>query len=854
MQVKYDRKLLIAIGRSRKASQWQNREMLWSELLDKLAQTTRTRETAAEYAALPKGDRDTIKDVGGFVGGYLKNGRRSNASVVNRCLVCLDADYADEGLLDDLDLTFINAYALYSTHSHTPEKMRLRLIIPLSRTVTPDEYAAVSRRIADELTLTRFDPTTFEPARLMYWPSTPEDGEFVFRYNDAPFLDPDAVLATYPDWTDASLWPTTRPLEERTRAKIGKQEDPLEKKGVIGAFCRAHSITDVLEHVLSDRYTPTEQEDRYTFIGGSTTGGLVVYDDKYAYSHHATDPAGGKLCNAFDLVRLHLFTPGGTAPDGSLVGDEADSVSAMRAYAAADEATCVQLTEERLRQAEKDFSEEPSTSAVSAVASAVSGTAASDTAYAAASAVSDNASTASGAAPENASTPAVSDTTIVAPPAWQSKLKYDKMGAIKNTLTNLLLIMQNDPQLKGVVFNQLSDGMEIRDDIAPVPWKHPSKFWRDADDKQIISYIETRYGAFSNRNYDVAIGKVTDDRSYHPIRDYLSSLPEWDRTPRIETLLIDYLGAPDNRYVRAVTRKTLCAAVKRVLQPGIKFDTMLVLNGPQGVGKSTLIAKLGGEWFNDSLSLNDTKDKTAAEKLQGFWIMEIGELAGLRKAEVETLRSFLSRQNDIYRASFGKRATPHLRQCVFFGTTNEESGYLRDTTGNRRFWPVKTPGTGYKHSWQLTREEIDQIWAEALYYVNSGEKIYLDSDLDALAQEEQREAMQTDEREGLVREYLDKLLPEDWETMDLAERRGFLRGDAFTGGNRVGTVRRNTVCALEIWCECLGRESGAIRRSDSNDIFSMLARIGWKKAETNSLGVRRLPLYGPQRCFDRPEA
>ena len=811
MNVTHDGKLLIAVGRSRKSAQWQNRELQWSELLDKLAQTTRTRETAAEYAALPKGERDNIKDVGGFVGGYLKNGKRNNASVVNRCMVCLDADYADEGLLDDLDLTFINAYALYSTHSHTPEKMRLRLIIPLSRTVTPDEYAAISRRIADELTLTRFDPTTFEPARLMYWPSTPEDGEFVFRYNDAPFLDPDAVLATYPDWTDASLWPTTRPLEERTRAKIGKQEDPLEKKGIIGAFCRAHSITDVLEHILSDRYTPTEQEDRYTFIGGSTTGGLVVYDDKYAYSHHATDPAGGKLCNAFDLVRLHLFTPGGTALDGSQVGDEASSISAMRAYAATDEATRIQLTEERLQQASEDFSEE--------------------------SLEQNQLNTAEASSAD-----------------WQSKLTYDKMGNLKNTLTNLLLIVQNDPQLKGVVFNQLSDGMEIRDDIAPVPWKHPSKFWRDADDKQIISYIETRYGAFSNRNYDIAIGKVTDDRSYHPIRDYLSALPEWDQTPRIETLLIDYLGAPDNRYVRAVTRKTLCAAVKRVLQPGVKFDTMLVLNGPQGVGKSTLIAKLGGEWFNDSLSLNDTKDKTAAEKLQGFWIMEIGELAGLRKAEVETLRSFLSRQNDIYRASFGKRATPHLRQCVFFGTTNEESGYLRDTTGNRRFWPVKTPGTGYKHSWQLTREEIDQIWAEALYCVNSGEKIYLDSDLDALAQEEQREAMQTDEREGLVREYLDKLLPEDWETMDLAERRGFLRGDAFTGGNRVGTVRRNTVCALEIWCECLGRESGAIRRSDSNDIFSMLARIGWKKAETNSLGMRRLPLYGPQRCFDRPEA
>ena len=113
MKMNHDRKLLIAIGRSRKASQWQNKEMLWSEFLDKLATTTRTRETVAEYAALPKGERDTIKDVGGFVGGYLKNGRRNNASVVNRCMLCLDADNADPGLMDDLDMTFINAYALY---------------------------------------------------------------------------------------------------------------------------------------------------------------------------------------------------------------------------------------------------------------------------------------------------------------------------------------------------------------------------------------------------------------------------------------------------------------------------------------------------------------------------------------------------------------------------------------------------------------------------------------------------------------------------------------------------------------------------------------------------------------------
>ena len=806
MQLKHDKKLLIAMGRSRKASQWQNKSLLWSEFLDKLAATTRTRETVAEYASLPKGERDNIKDVGGFVGGYLKNGKRNNASVVNRCMLCLDADNADSGLMDDLDALFINAYALYSTHSHTPEKMRLRLIIPLSRPVTPDEYAAVARKVADELVLNRFDPTTFEPARLMYWPSTPEDGDYFFHYEDQPFLNPDDVLAAYADWRDASLWPTTQPVEARIRHTASKQQDPTTKSGLIGAFCRAHTITEILETTLSDKYTATEQDNRYTYVGGSTTGGLIVYDDKFAFSHHATDPAGGKLCNAFDLVRYHLFAPGDITPDGNEIKDEAQSVSAMRAYAANDVGTKRQLAEERMQLASEAF-----------------------------------------AAPlENTASQDSSD--------WKKELVYDKSGALKSTLTNLLLIVQNDPQLKGIVFNQLSDGMEIRDDIAAVPWKHPSKFWRDADDKQIISYIETHYGTFSNRNYDIAIGKVTDDRSYHPIRDYLSALPEWDQMPRIETLLIDYLGAPDNRYVRAVTRKTLCAAVKRVLQPGVKFDTMLVLNGPQGVGKSTLIAKLGGEWFNDSLSLNDTKDKTAAEKLQGFWIMEIGELAGLRKAEVETLRSFLSRQNDIYRASFGKRATPHLRQCVFFGTTNEESGYLRDTTGNRRFWPVKTPGNGYKHSWQLTQREIDQIWAEAFFYVQQGEKIHLDSEIDALAKDEQREALQTDEREGLVREYLDTLLPDDWDKMDLAEHRGFLRNDQFVGGNRAGTVLRKTVCAMEIWCECLNRDGAAIHRGDSNDIFSILARLGWKKATNNSLGVSRLPIYGPQRCFVRPEA
>lgn len=419
---------------------------------------------------------------------------------------------------------------------------------------------------------------------------------------------------------------------------------------------------------------------------------------------------------------------------------------------------------------------------------------------------------------------------------WKKRLKIDNKGRALNTINNLIIILENDPNLKSIVFNQFSDSIEIK---GPLPWRHPDKYWRNADDAQLVSYIDLNYGSFSARNYEIAVSKVADDRSYHPVREFLEKLPEWDGIPRVESLLIDYLGAEDNEYVRMVTRKFLCAAITRVKNPGCKFDNMLVLNGPQGIGKSSLISKISGEWFSDSLLLNDTKDKTAAEKLQGYWILEIGELAGLRKAETETLRSFLSRQNDIYRASFGKRATPHLRQCVFIGTTNAENGYLRDTTGNRRFWPVKTPGGSKKTSWSITTEEVKQIWSEALTYYKAGETLFLDNSLSVYAEKEQRNAMEVDEREGLVRDYLDTLLPENWSSMDIEDRRIFLKNGYID--QTVGTVKRERVCTMEIWSECFEKERGSMRKQDSNEIVSILSKIeGWKRSDTKM----RFSIYG----------
>lgn len=223
------------------------------------------------------------------------------------------------------------------------------------------------------------------------------------------------------------------------------------------------------------------------------------------------------------------------------------------------------------------------------------------------------------------------------------------------------------------------------DVLYELPWKQIKPGWGDADLACAKVYFEKVYGIWSPTKFKDALIAVTSaDRLYHPVKEYLSGLV-WDGTPRIDTLLIDYLGAEDTSYTRAVTRKTLVAGIARIYNPGVKFDSVLVLNGPQGIGKSTLFAKLGGKWFSESLTISDMKDKTVAERLHGFWLLEMGELAGVKKVDVETIKSFITRTDDKYRQSYGVAVENHPRSCIIIGTTNSDSGFLRDITGNRRF-------------------------------------------------------------------------------------------------------------------------------------------------------------------------
>ncbi len=770
------RDLKIAYGNSRQAKFWANKTIRFGDLCARLETPVRTSETAEEYPKLPKGERDQIKDRGGFVAGHLRGNRRKADMVECRSMLVYDLDSISKEFLEGIGGKVKNKGCYYTTHSHTPDNPRARMVLPVTRDMTPDEFNAVARYYAaDSGFLEMLDPCSFSPHQLMYWPTCPANGEYLFGEIDGDWLDPDIVLAAHSNWRDCSLLPTTPKESKVVERTILRQKDPLEKDGVVGAVCRAYTVQEIIGVYLSDIYAPTDDgSDRYDYIPGEGSAGVVVYDDKFVYSHHATDPAGRKLCNAFDLIRIHKF--------GDL--DEKQSYSAAVELMLKDDRVSTQLLKEKQENAKKEFED------------------------------------------------------------WTQGLQRDKNGSISNTLHNILLILENDENLKSIVFNQLADGMEIKGDV---PWNHPARFWRDADDAQLICYVDANYGTFSARNYQIAVQKVADDRSYHPIREYLKSLPEWGKVPRIEAALIDYLGAEDNPYVRAVSRKTFCAAIKRVQNPAIKFDTMTVLNGPQGIGKSTFIAKIGMDWYSDSLNLSDMNDKTAAEKLQGYWILEIGELAGMKKADVDKVKAFVSRQDDKYRASFGRRVTPHPRQCIFFGTTNSENGYLRDVTGNRRFWNIKTPGTGKKKPWELTQEDVDQMWAEALYFVGQGEELYLDANLEKMARSEQRAAMEQDEREGLVREYLDTLLPDNWAEMDIYQRQDFIR-DHNDPTQPEGTVRRDQVSNIEIWCECFGKHKEDLKPADSYAIASIMARIeNWEKTGK----LETLPIYGKQRRYRR---
>ncbi len=806
--MQYDKKILISVGTSRKAVSWNRQELYWSEFLLKLSQPVRTQESFAQYKAMTKPEQDELKDIGGFVGGTLTGPGRKNSNAGERHLITLDADTippgGTQGVLRVLSALGC-AWAAYSTRKHEGAAPRLRIIAPLDMPCEADEYEPIARRLASYIGMQIFDPTTFQPVRLMYWPGCSADSEYVFMYEDKPFLSKGGMLATYADWRDVSAWPEVPGAAKIRDRSAKKQGDPEAKKGIVGAFCRCFTIEEAMERFLPGVYEPCGNGGRYTYAEGSTAGGAVLYDGgKFLYSHHATDPCSGRLVNAFDMVRLHLFGEDDAEAKPDTPVGNLPSYRHMCEFAAEAPAVSERLAKERYEEAARSFGD--------------------------------------GMAPD----------TGQEDNSWIMGLQRNpQTGKFLNTIQNVRLLLENAPELRGRVYY---DAMAERPMVcAALPWEtgngpYAVRQWKDDDDAGLRCHMELRYGITGKEKILDGLAVFLKNHQVHRLRDTLLQL-QWDGVSRVDTLLTDYFGAADTPYTREAMRKTLVGAVARVLNPGVKFDTMLILAGRQGLGKSTFFRLLGMDWYNDSLGIFEGKD--AAELLQGYWIIEAGELRGMTKSEMNSVKQFLSKSDDIYRASYGRRTEKHLRQCIIVGTTNDQE-FLTDCTGNRRFLPVDLPGRGRtKNIWRDLPGEVGQIWAEAVCRYRLGESLVLSEAVEKMAESAQEDHREIPYSEGVIKEFLEKKVPKDWYGRTTYERRNWLDSEFSQGQRADGELMyRDRICAIEIWTECFKMAGhNRMRKSDAKEINDILGKLpGWERQKS---AVRFGGDYGSQRGFLR---
>jgi predicted P-loop ATPase len=447
---------------------------------------------------------------------------------------------------------------------------------------------------------------------------------------------------------------------------------------------------------------------------------------------------------------------------------------------------------------------------------------------------------------------------------WQSLLDINpETGAIRPHLHNVALIVQHDSRSKGLaqlnLFTQeivqrapptkkcaagrtpAKPIVQLRPDIWAIKDPLNGTLWndrRDDDLRRVFEAPKTQGGygiKISDRDLTAAIGIAAQSNAFHPVQEYLEGLT-WDGKPRCDTMFIDYLGANDNPYSRDIARLMLVAAVTRIFEPGHKWDHAVIIEGVQGRGKSTFIQALGKHWAVE-LDGDFGDMKQMVELLQGAWIVEIPELSAFSRADVRAIKAFISRQEDRARLAYARRAAGYPRQSVFIGSTNN-SQYLTDPTGGRRFWPIRGSRTNIDLS--TFKENVDQIWAEALHLYREMRRAQPHGGLPLYLSDE--------ESRRIALESQDSRTLESSEAVMAAEITRFLDTpqlqNAFDEGK--GTIRHVT-CVKEIWCECLKGDTPVPTHGMSQMIGRAMELVeGWEKGVHHNF-----PRYGKQRAFRR---
>lgn len=713
----------ITTGTKRTSSNTSNYKWTWEQLVEKLRVPVVTSETFEQYASMTKAQKVDTKDVGFFIGG-LCNKRK----VSYRQLLVLDIDEGGPNTLLDL-YNWLNgtAYVVHSTHSSTPSQPRYRVIIPLDRLVLADEYGAILRKLHDDLRIP-IDTATFDFNRIMFWPSVPSDVEYHFdEYSGEP-LSVESVLGKSDNWRDLSG------LSVPESASV---QDPFKKGGLIGAFCIKCTIREAIEKYLSDYWKP-EANGRYTLIGATTYGGGVIYEDRYLYSNHSTDPFAGRCHNAYDAVRLYKFGEGkqGEAAMVSLcesLGLKADSGKPHRL-------TIDQFEDDEAKSILGELLETDK----------------------------------NGNLLRNLKN---ADLIMSHDPNLKDIFAYD--------LFSEMPVLKRSP-----AWRELDIKTKNEDCTGVVPYEEMS----DTDESYLRLYFEENYGFDARQVLDDALKIAEHKNAFHPVRDYLNSL-EWDGVRRLETIFIDCFGVPDSVYSREVGIKFFTGAVRRVFIPASKMDYIPVLVSQEGLGKSRFIRRMAKIWGSDTFyTFNGSKE--AYEQLRGVWIMEIPELNGVQHKSSNSRKAFVTKGEDRYRAAYLKYTKTYKRQCVFIASSNDVIFLEDPSEDGRRWWgmicnPSKI--TINVHSDEFLKL-VDLYWAEAMHYYKEGILPILSEAADAEAKVMRQVHRTENGEEGALIDYLNMPVPDDWYTQSTFEHKTYWNNSRSLWHGKP----RNAVCTAEV--------------------------------------------------------
>lgn len=791
--MEYNRTITVAMASS-VYGPWRNEETNLLALYTKLGTPAVGADSYVEYMRKPKRERDRLKDVGAFVGGALVDDVRKTGHVQGRDLLTLDIDNLTPDSLQDL-IDRLNelgkGYCMYSTRKHDPNAPRIRLLLPLKETMTEEEYEPCARYVARTLdpTMKIFDPTTFQSQRAMYLPSICKGAPYLYKAADRPLWDGYSYLA-FEDWGDVFAWPRC-PAEDRSKIRAAaKQQNPLEKSGPVGRFCKVYDIPSVIDTYLSDVYTPCDTaDDRYTYTLGSSYGGAVMYENGlFLYSNHATDPACGQLCNAFDLVRIHKYgeldnnaaagTPVAKLPSWKAMLQLVDEDKLCQEQAHRERVESLTLDFEQCEPVEGDIlpKEDPFDPWQDAPEAPTSGGELAVT-----------------EGPEN---PGCGLQALIPANRDVEQIK-ERLVALEEQsdakLTSDMVECALNIQGAYIGYNVISKRLET--------YGLPKKYECYTDPVDACATCASDFLRRNSINASVDacasyIKGLAERNSFNPVVQWLRSEP-WDGKDRWPWVY-GILGVTEDRYktyIRKWFLQSVALAHNDDAHP-IPGDGALVLQGAQGAGKTLFFRKFAYDtkWFKEGAYI-DITNKDTLIKATGGWICELGELDSTIKKEQASLKAFLTASEDEIRVPFGRSAIRTARRTSFCATVNP-ADFLRDETGSRRFWVV--PVTDIDRDTLLTvdKNEIRQVWLQTYdeWFWNP-EGYHLTAEESRIMQDENtREFSKKARYEEELMDFFDYDLPEDkWSLCTAATVARVLfagRVDAQAIGNALGSVHK----------------------------------------------------------------